>query len=223
MTQAPHLEEDDRQGAADGSIDTERMRAAYAHLAVCAECAADVQRLRTVMMRTREAPVSIDTQEDLWPAIRARIDRSKVVPLGVTSAPDVRAVRRRPWLAIASTGIAAALLIAALAEMQRWRPRDVAAVPAAATTDAAFSSAVDSSRMYENEARRLLNELEMQRAMMPPTARASLDSDLVVIDRSIAELKDAVARDPRNVSLQRLLAASYRQKVELIRRANNAG
>jgi hypothetical protein len=77
--------------------------------------------------------------------------------------------------------------------------------------------------MYENESRRLLNELEMQRAMMPPTARASLDSDLVVIDRSIAELKDAVARDPRNVSLQRLLAASYRQKVELLERANNAG
>jgi hypothetical protein len=63
----------------------------------------------------------------------------------------------------------------------------------------------------------------MQRAMMPPTARASLDSDLVVIDRSIAELKDAVARDPRNLSLQRLLAASYRQKVELLERANNAG
>ena len=221
MTDARHLDEEDRQGAADGTLDADRMREAYAHLAACAECAVDVQRLRMVMMRTREAPVAIDTQEDLWPAIRARIDRSKVVQLGVTSAPDVRGVRRRPWLAIASTAIAAALLIAALAEMQRWSPRDVAAVPTA--TDATFASAVDSSRMYENEARRLLNELEMQRAMMPPAARASLDSDLVVIDRSIAELKDAVARDPRNVSLQRLLAASYRQKVELIQRANNAG
>jgi hypothetical protein len=221
MTQAPHLEEDDRQGAADGTLDADRMREAYAHLAVCGECAADVQRLRMVMMRTREAPVAIDTQDDLWPAIRARIDRSKIVPLGVTSAPDARRARRLPWLAIASTAIAAALLIVALMEMQRWRPLDVAAVPVAA--DAAFASAADSSRMYENEARRLLNELEMQRAMMTPAARASLDSDLVVIDRSIAELKDAVARDPRNLSLQRLLAASYRQKVELIERANNAG
>ena len=220
MTDARHLEEEDRQGAADGTLDAARMREAYAHLAACEECAADVQRLRTVMMRAREAPVAVDTREDLWPAIRSRIDRSKVVPLEASRATDARRARRRPWLAIASTAVAAALLIVALAEMQRWRP-GAAAAPAAG--DVAFASAADSSRMYENEARRLLNELEMQRAMMPPPARASLDSDLVVIDRSIAELKDAVARDPRNVSLQRLLAASYRQKVELLERANNAG
>lgn len=221
MTHASHLEEDDRQGAADGTLDADRMREAYAHLAACEACAADVQRLRTVMMRAREAPVAVDSQEDLWPAIRSRIERSKVVPLGATRAPDARGARRRPWLAIASTAIAAALLIVALAEMQRWRPGSVAAAPVAA--EAAFASAADSSRMYENQSRRLLNELEMQRAMLPPSARASLDSDLVVIDRSIAELKDALARDPRNLSLQRLLAASYRQKVELLERANNAG
>ncbi|HEV7704974.1 MAG TPA: zf-HC2 domain-containing protein, partial [Gemmatimonadaceae bacterium] len=208
-------------GAADGSLDAGRMREVYAHLAACAECAADLQRLRMVMARTREAPVAIDAQEDLWPSIRARIDRSKVVPLGATRDPGARTGARRPWLAIASTVIAAALLIVAFAEMQHWRP-GVAAAPAAGA-DVAFASAADSSRMYENESRRLLNELEMQRAMMPPSARASLDSDLAVIDRSIAELKDAVVHDPRNVSLQRLLAASYRQKVELLERANNAG
>ena len=221
MTNARHLDEEGRQCAADGSLDADRMREVYAHLAVCGECAADVQRLRMVMMRTREAPVAIDAQEDLWPAIRSRIDRSKVVPLGATHTPEARGVRRRPWLAIASTAAAAALLIVAFAEMEHWRPDALAVAPA--TTDMAFASAADSSRMYENEARRLLNELEMQRAMMPPAARASLDSDLAVIDRSIAELKEAVARDPRNVSLQRLLAASYRQKVELIQRASNAG
>ncbi|MDQ2767922.1 MAG: hypothetical protein M3Y30_12290 [Gemmatimonadota bacterium] len=221
MTHALHLEEEDRQGAADGTLDADRMREAYAHLAVCAACAADVQRLRTVMMRAREAPLAVDSQEDLWPAIRARIDRSKVVPLGAAPAPVVRGAHRGPWLAIASTVIAATLLIAAVAEMQRWRPAAASVAPVAA--DVAFAGAADSSRMYENESRHLLNELEMQRAMLPPSARASLDSDLVVIDRSIAELKDAIARDPRNVALQRLLAASYRQKVELLERANNAG
>ena len=176
------------------------------------------------MARTREAPVAIDREEDLWPAIRSRIDRSKVIPLGATHDAGARGATRRPWRAIASTAIAAALLIAAFAEMQHWRPGTYVASPASSTaTEAAFASAADSSRMYENEARRLINELEMQRAMMPPSARTSLDSDLAVIDRSIAELKDAVARDPRNLSLQQLLAASYRQKVELLERANNAG
>jgi hypothetical protein len=222
MTDTRHLDEDERQGAADGTLEADRMREAYAHLAVCGECAADVQRLRMVIMRAREAPVAIDMQQDdLWPAIRSRIDRSKVVPLGASHAPHARASRRRPWLAIAVTAVAAALLIAALTEMQRWRPNAVAAAPVAVDVD--FASAADSSRMYENQSRRLLNELEMQRAMLPPSARAALDTDLAVIDRSIAELKDAIARDPRNVSLQRLLAASYRQKVELLERVNNAG
>jgi len=220
MTDAPHIGEADRQGAADGTLGAERMRDVYAHLAACEACAADVQRLRTVIMRAREAPAVIETQEDLWPAIRSRIEHLKVVPLGATSGSDAREARRRPWLAMVSTAAAAALLIAGLVEMQRWRPGAGASAPAA--QDVVFASVVDSTRMFENEARRLLDELEMQRAMLPPSTRASLDSDLAVIDRSIAELQGALARDPRNLSLQRLLAASYRQKVELIERANNA-
>lgn len=196
------------------------MREAYGHLASCDQCAADVSRLRTVVTRAHEASAPADAGEDLWPSIRARIECSKVVCLGALSATPA-AAPRRPWLAIASTVIAAALLLAALVQMQRWRPEQAASARAAA--DVAFASVADSSRMYEAESRRLLNELEMQRAMMPPSASASLDDDLRVIDRSIAELKDALARDRHNVALQRLLAASYREKVELLERANNAG
>ena len=213
-----HLAEEERQGAADGTLAAEQMREACAHLASCEECAADVARLRGVAMRAREASMSETSHEDLWPAIRSRIDRSKVVRLDAAPASFAP---RRPWLAIASTVLAASLLIAALAEMQRWRPREQPASQAA--VDVAFASAADSSRMYEDESKRLLNELEMQRAMMHPSASASLDGDLLVIDRSIGELKAALARDPHNLALQRLLAASLRQKVELLERANNAG
>jgi anti-sigma factor RsiW len=220
MMTTSHLSEEERQGAADGTLETERMREAYGHLSSCDECAADVARLRTVVRRAREAPAPSSLDEDLWPSIRARIERSKVVRLGASSAAAAVAPRR-PWLAIASTVIAATLLFAALAQMQHWRPGEATSARAAA--DVAFANVADSSRMYEAESRRLLNGLEMQRAMMPPSATASLDDDLGVIDRSIAELKDALARDPHNVALQRLLAASYREKVELLKRANNAG
>jgi len=37
---------------------------------------------------------------------------------------------------------------------------------------------------------------------------------------AIAELKDAIVRDPNNPALRQLLATSYRQKVELLKRAN---
>ncbi|MBA2684840.1 MAG: zf-HC2 domain-containing protein [Gemmatimonadaceae bacterium] len=220
MTQA-HLTEERLQGAADGSLDAEQMRAVYGHLSECESCAAEVARLRTVMTRAREANTGAPSLDDLWPAIRSRIEESKVVAPKAFAGRASGASARRPWLAIGSTAVAAALLIAAFTQMQRWTPHASEAV--SPSRDVAFASAVDSTRFYEDESRRLLNDLEMQKAMMGPSASASLSGDLAIIDRSIAEQKDALARDPHNIALQRLLAAAYREKVDLLRRANNAG
>jgi predicted Zn-dependent protease len=57
---------------------------------------------------------------------------------------------------------------------------------------------------------------------MRPEARAAIDRNLHTVDVAIAELKDAIARDPRNPALRQLLATSYRQKVELLKRAKRA-
>ena len=237
MTRGEHLTEIERQGAADGTLSGEEARDVREHLEECASCAADVARLEAVVTRARasaraSAP-ELGANDDVWPEIRSRIERSKVVRLD-SSAEAVPRGARRPWLAIGSTAIAAALLIAAFAEMQLVRVRaagrtttaaeSTAAPPAGgAASGATLASTVDSSRIYEAQAEVLLRELEMQRAMMRPSTSASLDGDLAIIDRSIAEQKEALARDPHNVSLQRLLAASYREKVELLERANNAG
>lgn len=220
MTQTVHLTEEQLQGAADATLDAEQMRVAYGHLATCESCAADVARLRTVMTRAREAIPGAPRLDDLWPEIRSRIEDSKIVRPEAFAAPAIGARSRRPWLAIGSVALAATLLVAALAEMQGWRPRS--SDGAQPSSDVVFASAVDSTRLYEDESRRLLNDLEMQRAMMGPSAAASLSGDLAIIDKSIAEQKEAIARDPRNVALQRLLASSYREKVELLRRAANA-
>lgn len=221
MTQTVHLTEEQLQGAADATLDAEQRRVAYGHLATCESCAEDVARLRTVMTRAREANPGAPSLDDLWPAIRSRIEDAKVVRPDAFVQPATRARSRAPWLAIGSIALAATLLVAALAQMQSWRPRSSdSAQPSA---DVAFASAADSTRVYEDESRRLLNDLEMQRAMMGPSASASLNGDLAIIDTSIAEQKEALVRDPHNVALQRLLAASYREKVELLRRANNAG
>jgi anti-sigma factor RsiW len=220
MTQTAHLTEDQLQGAADATLDAEQMRLAYGHLATCESCAADVARLRTVMTRAREANPGAPSLGDLWPAVRSRIEESKVVRPDAFAGPAGGARSRAPWLAMGSVALAATLLVAALAQMQDWRPRSSDSSQQSA--DVAFASAADSTRVYEDESRRLLNDLEMQRAMMGPSASASLNGDLAIIDRSIAEQKEALVRDPHNVALERLLASSYRQKVELLRRANNA-
>ncbi|MEO6211145.1 MAG: hypothetical protein ABIQ10_13595 [Gemmatimonadaceae bacterium] len=220
MTDPRHLSEEARHGAADGTLDAEGIRAAKAHIAACESCAADVARLNAVVMITRADSAPPMSQADLWPSIQLRIDASKVVPLDQRAGATVRARARRPWLAIGSTTVAAALVIAAFAEMKTWV--DHAPTSQLRQSDVAFASAADSARSYEDEARRLLNEFEMERAMMGPSTSKSLESDLAIIDASIAEQKAALARDPSSVALQRLLASSYREKVELLKRANNA-
>ena len=152
--------------------------------------------------------------DDLWPSIRSRIEASKVVPLDASPPIDAPiAARRRNivWI-VAAIAAALAIVVVSLPPMRVDEP----------TAAPELINVADSTRAYEAEANALLNQLEMQRAMMPPEARSSVDHDLRVIDDAIAEVKDALVRDPNNPALRRLLASSYRQKVELLKRANGA-
>jgi hypothetical protein len=219
-----HLTEDERQGAADGTLDADVMREASQHLAACDDCAADVASLRTLMTRiqTPTSPPS-DDLDDLWAAIRSRIDASKLIPLDAPTAdlPSRQRVRRKGlWIPIA-VAVAALIFVVSVPQLRYLRARATQA--ASADAEPAFINVADSSSAYEQEANTLLNELQMQRAMMRPQTSATIDNDLRVVDQAIAEVKDALVRDPNNPALRRLLASSYRQKVELLKRASNAG
>jgi hypothetical protein len=215
-----HLDEDERQSAADGSLAVERAVAVNEHLAACSECAADVARLRTLMTRIHDAPAPALAGDDLWPSIRSRIEQSKVVPLAPSSTSSPRRLlpaRHRAWIA---AGLAAAVIVAVA--VPRVRSREGSDTTPSSSLPS-LTPIVDSARAYEEEANTLLNELEMQRSLLPPQTAATVERDLRTIDQAIAELKEALVRDPNNPALRRLLASSYRQKVELLKRANHAG
>lgn len=224
MTDTTHLTEDDRQSLADGTLPPEQLPAVDAHLRSCDTCAADVARIRTLMSRVHDVSAPSASLDDLWPSIRARIEQSKVVPLATSGG--VSGIGRRDsrltWLVGSFATLAAAVVIAVVALGDRRgqiRPSD-----SAPTNDATVSliAAADSAHVYEEEAQTLLNKLELQRAMLRPEAAEALDRDLHVVDVAIAELKDAIARDPSNRALRQLLASSYRQKVDLLKRVANA-
>jgi anti-sigma factor RsiW len=223
MTNDTHLTEEERQMLADGSLEPERVTIAEEHLRACAECAADVGRIRAVLKRAGEsraqAPSTNDTDE-LWPSIRARIEQRKVVPLPNGSANSPRRFRRS-WLAAAGGIAAAALFTIWLARSGKAPAGDAAII--AADTGVALIAVVDSTHAYEQEAQALLNHFEVQRATMRPEVAKAFDHDLKVIDVAIAELQGAIANDPANPALRRLLASSFRQKVDLLKRADNAG
>jgi putative zinc finger protein len=214
-----HLTEDERQTAADGTLPADRRASVDAHLAACDECAADVARIAEFMKRTREstAPPPLGASlDELWSPIRARIEATKVVALD-SAAPSTGT---RPFVLLVAAGVAAALLLTTL--VLRARPREgPTSVATQMEAESTMLRAVsDSTRAYEAEAQILLDRLEIQRATMRPEAKAAIDRNLRTVDVAIAELKDAIARDPRNPALRQLLATSYRQKVELLKRAN---
>ncbi len=230
-----HLTEDERHSFADDTLPAEQRASAEAHLAACRSCADDVARLTTLMTRIRETPAPSPTAplDDLWPTIRARIEQNKVILLATdggqgkgdggrgTGGGEYRAIaaKRALWLPSIG-GLVAAAILGILVQTRGPAVRDSTVVKTDA--NAAFIAVVDSAHAYEQEARILLDKLELRRAMLRPETAQALAHDLHVVDVAIAELKEAVARDPNNPALRRLLATSYRQKVDLLKRVSNA-
>ena len=223
MDSTSHLTEEERQRLVDGDGAVDQDGAVQAHLRACAACASDVAALQQITMRARQLAGEEPTIEvaELWPGIRSRIESSKVVTMA--SEQTVRAARVPRRLG-AMAGIAALLMIAvwlgARTDFDGSGNR-VARVPA--DTAAPLQFVDDSVRVYKEEAQVLLDRLELTRSMLEPGAAAAIDKDLAVIDSAIAELQTAIARDPRNPALQRLLAMSYREKIEVLLRVSNAG
>ena len=216
-----HLTEEERHGVADGTIAVDRAQPARAHLRECAACADDVARLEELIMRARQTAEPTTELAELWPGIRSRIESAKIVRLANEPAASRRRMPRR---AAAAAGLAAALAVAAwLGSRSEFRGAEVAPTGARGDTTAATSFVDDSVRAYKEQAQVLVDRLELTRAMLQPDAAAAIDKDLAVIDSAIVELQTAIARDPRNRALQRLLATSYREKVEVLERIANAG
>ena len=218
QTNQSHLTEDERHTAADGTLPAERRAYVDAHLAACDECAADVARIADFMKRTHEstsAP-SATTLDELWPPIRARIEATKVVALDA-GGPSTST---RPFVWLIGAGVVAAALLMAIVLRVPQREQHTNAVAQVEAESTMLRAVADSTRAYEAEAQILLDRLEIQRATMRPDTRAAFDRNLHTVDVAIAELKDAIARDPNNPALRQLLATSYRQKVELLKRAN---
>lgn len=214
-----HLTEEDRQGLADGSLLSDRRPDAESHVAECAECAGDVARLHSLMTRLEQHPDTPHTELDaLWPAIRSRIESGKIVSLD-TGSPERRSPAW-PRLAVLVTGVAAAVVLAFTLGRESRSPVDDVVVPRNGATPVVSIS--DSSRIYQEEVESLLEELELRRSTMRPGTAATVDRDLRIIDGAIDELTDALAHDPNNPALRQLLAASYRQKRDLLKQVDNA-
>jgi hypothetical protein len=73
-------------------------------------------------------------------------------------------------------------------------------------------------RDYEAAANALLEALQKRQSGVSPETFAAVRSNLEVIDRALGEVRQALARNPSNPELNRMLVATHRKKVDVLRR-----
>lgn len=206
------------RGVLDDFLDGEVSAAARSeiaeHLEGCSECRREAEALRRLIAGAAALPRAIEPGADLWPAIAARITgdsagrgwspkawRQLVLPLAAALALVVSGV-----VAVRSIG----------RDRQAAMPEGTGPVTAAAVGDP--DVAVLSAR-YRQAREELRAVFAARRDRLSPATVKVVEENLAVIDRAVAQITTALATDPGNRELSRLLLATYENEVDLLRRA----
>ena len=200
----------------DGALTGDAAREVESHLAGCAACRERERELRQLLAHAAALPRSVAPARDLWPGIAERTSGGWLgwgargfQPLALAAA------------AVVVLGLAA-LVLTRLAP-ERVRTVTMPAATPSATTFVAGGSASDpvlaqAEREYEEAANALLEALQRHRGALPAEDLARVESNLQVIDRALAEVREALVKNPKDPQLNRMLVATHRKKVDVLRR-----
>jgi anti-sigma factor RsiW len=187
---------------ARGTLSAADAAAFEEHVDTCASCEAFLAEAEARPAETQGLPKSVEPASDLWPGIHARL-----------------APRHRGRARIAMPGwmlaAAAVLLIAVSSGITAVLLRPPQSRTAAPPTSAFSPLEVQ----YASAASELSAELERARGRLAPATVRSIERNLAVIDSALAESRRALAQDPGNATLERLVIAAWRQKMDFLRRA----
>jgi predicted anti-sigma-YlaC factor YlaD len=198
----------------DGALAGAEAQAVESHLAGCASCREHERQLRQLLAHAAALPRSLAPPRDLWPGIAERIERGSAWS--------------ELWASWHTLGLAAAAVVLGLAAFL-WNDGPTAvrtvAMPSASPSlrpvaDTAVSDPVlaAAAREYEAAATALLQALQRRRGVLPPEDLARVEANLQVIDRALEEVRQALVKDPASPELNRMLVATHRKKVDVLRR-----
>jgi hypothetical protein len=168
------------------------------HLTTCAACAALLESLEPALPEAARLPRALEPAEDLWPGISSRIG----VRAGRIALPRWILAAAAVVLVAVSSGVTALVL-------RQPAPPPVPASGALAALEA----------QYLGAAAELDSALSLARTRLTPATVATIERNLAVIDSALAESRRALAGDPGNVTLEQLVLAAWRQKMDFLRRA----
>ena len=199
----------------DGTLSDIERHELEAHLHACDRCRAELEGIRAVVARAARLPREIAPTTDRWGDLRTRIHAVAARP---AAQPPSRLWASRPLVRLA----AAIVLTAALSSgvtMLLVRPAKELAPPVAGVSPAGAASVAQLERHYAGVTQELAAELEARRGELSPVAIATVERNLRVIDEALAEARAALALEPDNPTLVRMLAAAYEHKLDLLRQA----
>jgi anti-sigma factor RsiW len=201
----------------DGRLGETESAEVQAHLAACAGCRERAQQLRRLLAHAAALPRGIAPPEDLWPGIRERIERRSAFTGFWTSW--------QPVALAAAAAAAAALSVFLWSGSGPTAVRTVAMPSAAPTLRAAASGTAPSDPVlaqavhdYEQATATLLETLQRRRTVLSADDIARVEANLQVIDRALAEVREALVKDPDNPELNHMLVAQHKKKVDVLRR-----
>ena len=181
-----------------------REPSAESHLAGCSECRETLRKMRGLIAAAHTLPRDIAPPPEVWSALRSR------VTLGTS-----RRTKARRWY-IGTAAAAAIILIAILVPRGAGKAKGAKLPVASAIVVAPAVLTVE--RNYSPTLDELRHTLETQRSTLSPATVRVLEHSLATIDTAIAEARAALASDPANEVLVRILSANYARKVELLQR-----
>ena len=178
------------------------------HLQGCAACREEERQLRGLLGEASALAREITPERDLWPGIAERIRPERS---GKASLPQGR------WWSPVGLAAAAAVVMAIVSSLVS-REAAPTASPVPTTPVRVEESALrEAEADYARATSALLAALH-QRHDLSPETMASVQRNLDVIDQALGEVLAAPAKDPGNPELTRMLAATHRKKVDVLRR-----
>jgi putative zinc finger protein len=203
----------------DGALAGDAAREVEAHLAGCAACRERERQLRQLLAHAAALPRSVAPPRDLWPGIADEIGRG----WSSWAAWSTRGFQPLALAAAAVVVLGLAALVLTRIAPERVRTVTMPAASPSATTFVSGETVSDpelaqAEREYEEAARALLETLQRRSSVLPAEDLARVESHLQVIDRALAEVREALVKDPENRELNRLLVSTHKKKVDVLRR-----
>ncbi len=170
-----------------------------------------------LMAAARKLSAEVSPERDLWPEIEQAISEP---------ARPLRAVWGNVWARAAAVvllvGGSSGLTYLAMTEnADPMSPVAGGPVLVFEPVSARFGDIYHLGPDYQDARRTLAAKIDDELNRLSPEERAVVENNIAVIQKAIDDINEALASDPDNALLQKLLLNSYREELDLMRRVDS--